>query len=53
LKKRIHSAWDLDEDEFSESEGFYSKDYRSALLENDEISAWEAAFMEGWDDAIV
>lgn len=30
---------------------FYSEDLRDDLVENDEISAAEAAFMMGWEEA--
>ena len=45
--KKIMSAW---EDEDVE-EGIYSEDTRADLLEDDEISLTEAAFMQGWDQA--
>lgn len=42
------------EEEYAEQEGadeeVYSTEGRSKLVERDEISPWEAAFMEGADD---
>lgn len=37
----------------AEREEIYSSDYRSQMLEDDEISPWEEAFMEGYDNAVV
>ena len=31
--------------------GIYSSDDRTRMLEEDQISAWEAAFMDGWDES--
>ena len=31
--------------------GIYSSREREEALEEDEISAWEAGFMQGWDEA--
>ena len=47
---------DLELNEFEEiietqSDNIYSKDCTDGLLENDEISAEEEAFMNGFDDA--
>ena len=39
------------EDESMEEENFYSEDTRSVLLDADEISPEEAAFMKGYDEA--
>ena len=47
--KRISSAWD---DEEWEDAGFYSEDFREDLISDDEISAIEAAFMRGWEEAM-
>jgi hypothetical protein len=46
--KRISSAW---EDEELDDESIYSENSRANLVEDDEISAIEAAFMKGWEDA--
>jgi len=45
--KRIYSAWDNEELD----EGIYSEAYRDGMVSDDEISAIEAAFMRGWDEA--
>lgn len=50
--KYYKSSWNLSE-EPSDTESIYSSTDRSQLLEDDEISTWEAAFMEGWDDSVV
>ncbi|MFC1800721.1 hypothetical protein ACFLYT_01560 [Nanoarchaeota archaeon] len=39
------------EDECLEEENFYTEDARSSLLDGDEISPEEAAFMKGYDEA--
>ena len=49
MKKIIHSAWDVEE--ISKDEGIYSENIRTNLVEDDEIDPWEAAFMEGYDEA--
>ncbi len=49
MKQLLRSAFDLEEYEEAIREGIYSQDTRSDMLENDEISGWEAAFMDGWD----
>lgn len=36
-------------EEFVEEENIYSEEFRERMLEDDEISPSEAAFMEGWD----
>ncbi|MFO8016145.1 MAG: hypothetical protein R6U32_03505 [Candidatus Woesearchaeota archaeon] len=48
----------LDENENSENDpewgpeaGVYSEESRESLLEEDELSIEEAAFMKGWEDA--
>ena len=39
-------------DEFEEiTEDIYDDDYREALVENDEISLEEEAFLKGYDEA--
>tara|TARA_Y100000310_G_C20677877_1_gene814144 strand:+ start:1525 stop:1677 length:153 start_codon:yes stop_codon:yes gene_type:complete len=40
------------EEEDSIEEGIYSSDERESLIEDDEISAEEEAFMRGWDEAL-
>jgi hypothetical protein len=39
------------EDDGVEDESIYSEDVRSVMLEGDEISPEEAAFMKGYDEA--
>ena len=48
LKKKNYSREETDKDEFS----IYSKDVRESLMEDDELSPFEEAFMEGYDRAI-
>jgi hypothetical protein len=36
---------------FLEEETIYAEDFREELLEDEEISSWEAAFMQGYDEA--
>jgi len=36
-----------------DDESIYSEDVRDELLENDELSPQEAAFMQGYDEAYV
>ena len=39
-------------DEFVETdEGIYSADLRQEMLDNDQLSPEEEAFMRGWDEA--
>lgn len=38
-------------DWFESEESIYSEDYREELLEDEEISAEEEAFMRGYDEA--
>ncbi|MBI2129884.1 hypothetical protein HYU07_06660 [Candidatus Woesearchaeota archaeon] len=40
------------DEEFEDDEFVYSDDEREELVENDEISSWEAAFIKGWKEAI-
>ena len=40
----------MDDEKYSENEEVYSSEGREKLVEEDEISPWEAAFMEGADD---
>ena len=37
----------------TEDDGIYSENTRDQLLEDDEISPMEAAFMQGYDEAYV
>ncbi len=39
------------EEDYDESESFYSEDARDDLMESDAISAGEEAFMRGYDEA--
>ena len=48
MKKRNFIAEESTEDYFS----IYSKEMRESLLEDDELSPIEEAFMEGYDNAI-
>ncbi|MDO8741163.1 MAG: hypothetical protein Q7J54_06340 [Candidatus Woesearchaeota archaeon] len=41
-----------DKDLEDEDELVYSDDEREELVENDEISSWEAAFIKGWKEAM-
>lgn len=41
-----------EEKDFEEDELVYSDDEREDMLDNDEISAWEAAFIKGWKEAL-
>lgn len=49
--KRISSAWDDEELDEGIDEGIYSESHRDGMIDDDEISAIEAAFMRGWDEA--
>jgi len=40
-------VWEEEDD----LEDVYSRFERDRLLDDDELNAWEAAFMKGWDDA--
>jgi len=46
MKKFIRSSWE-NEDEHD----VYSSDFREALVDDGEMDSWEAAFMEGYDEA--
>ena len=43
--KRIRSTWD-------EDESIYTEEARDQMVEDDELSPMEAAFMQGWDEAV-
>ncbi len=48
LRKRIYES----EEESSDDDiNFYSKNVRESLLDDDELSAMEDAFMSGYEDA--
>ena len=47
-KKRYYRNYEDSEDDIS----IYSKDVRESLLEDDELSLAEEAFMNGYEDAI-
>lgn len=49
--RRIRSAWD-EEEMLSDETGIYSEDVRDLLVDDDEISSIEAAFMRGWEEAM-
>ena len=54
MNKVLRSAFRMDDfEEEIRRDGIYSEDDRSDMLDNDEISGWEAAFMDGWDNAVV
>ena len=46
-----HRLYDQDYDDHYEEDDFYSEKEREALLEDDEISASEEAFMRGYMDS--
>jgi len=46
--KRITKSNDED---YFEEETIYSDDFREELLESGSIDGWEAAFMQGYDEA--
>ncbi len=46
MKKIIRSSW-KNEDEYD----VYSSDFRETLVDDGEMDNWEAAFMEGYDEA--
>lgn len=48
MKKRYNRDEESNEDDIS----IYSKDARELLLEDDELSPMEEAFMNGYEDAI-
>lgn len=48
LKKKYRS----DERDSDDDTSIYSKDVRESLLEDDELSPMEEAFMNGYEDAI-
>lgn len=47
LKKRIYADEEANEDDIN----IYSKDVRERLLDDDELSPVEEAFMSGYEDA--
>ena len=46
LLKKIEDDWEDDDDDT-----FYSEPSRVLLVEDDELSPSEAAFMRGWEEA--
>ena len=46
MKKVIRSAWEKEDDE-----DFYSSDFREDLVDDGEMDGWEAAFMQGYEEA--
>jgi hypothetical protein len=38
-------------DKYFEEDTIYTEDFREDLVDSGEISAWEAAFMQGYDEA--
>lgn len=47
MKKVIRSSWDKEE----ENSEIYSSDFRESLMDEDQIDAWEEAFMQGYEEA--
>jgi len=47
MKKIIRSSWETEE----ENQDIYSEDFRSELVADGELDAWEDAFMRGHDEA--
>lgn len=43
---------DIEIDNSLDDESIYSEDVRNKLLEDDELTPFEAAFMHGYEDAI-
>ena len=48
FKRRYQSEGEENGDDFS----IYSKDVRESMLEDDELSPMEEAFMNGYEDAV-
>ena len=48
LKKRLRREEEKSDDDIS----IYSKDVRESLLDDDELSPMEEAFMNGYEDAV-
>ncbi len=48
LKRKFFRNEEKDEDDIS----IYSKDVRENLLDDDELSPFEEAFMNGYEDAV-
>ena len=48
IKKRLHSEEEKSDDDIN----IYSKNVRESLLDDDELSPMEDAFMNGYEDAI-
>ncbi|MBI3027173.1 hypothetical protein HYY70_03595 [Candidatus Woesearchaeota archaeon] len=48
LKKRRYS----DREESSDDINIYSKEVRESMLDNDELSPMEEAFLSGYEDAL-
>ena len=40
------------EEEIEESEDFYREENRKVLIDNDELTPVEAAFMQGYEEAV-
>ncbi len=39
------------EEDYQEEDTIYAGDFREEMLDSEGISAWEAAFMQGYDEA--
>lgn len=46
------NKYDADDDESDDDTSIYSKNVRELLLEDDELTPMEEAFMSGYEDAI-
>ena len=42
----------VDYEMYEEGDSIYSQDFREQLVEDDEMSPYEQAFMKGWEEAI-
>ncbi|MBW2985443.1 hypothetical protein KY313_02195 [Candidatus Woesearchaeota archaeon] len=53
--KKTYLKWEndgfIENEEFYDARNIYSRNGTDHLLENDEISAEEEAFMNGWEEA--
>ncbi len=50
-KKAAVKKWFFREEENEDDIDFYSREVREAMLDDDELSTMEEAFMNGYDDA--
>ena len=47
----MKEEYEIDSQKESDYENIYDEDVRDSLVEDDQISASEAAFMQGYDEA--